>query len=172
MRRRMPLPPLPLLACLLLFATTAAAQDPPAATPPPPARSPLAVEVVTIDPAAPGPATLCRLRVKVRNGGARTASRLAFTVAINGQALPVYANQLYLQHLPPGQVTEVPLYNFWTTESGRAAAPDGKLTITVSLAEASWVEVEDDEGVEVSRPLGAVSGLPVSKSLTVVLKKP
>lgn len=160
------------LACLLLFAIASAAQDQQAAAPPPPARSPLRIEEVVIDPAAPGPATLCKLRVKVRNGGAQTASRLAFTVSINGRALPVYANQLYLQHLPPGQVTEVPLYNFWTTESGRPAAPDGKVTVAVSVAEASWVDVKDEEGVEVSRPLGAVPGLPVSKSLTVALKKP
>jgi hypothetical protein len=159
------------LACLLLLSTASAGQDAPAAAPPPPARSPLAVEEVAIDPAAPGPATLCKLRVKVSNGGAQIASRLAFTVALDGQALPVYANQLYLLHVPPGQVAEVPLYNFWTTESGRPAAPDGKLTVMVTLAEASWVEVEDEDGVEVSRPLGAVPGLPVSKSLTVTLKK-
>ncbi len=171
MRRRSTLPPLAVL--LLAAATTAAAaQEKPPAAPPAAARSPLAIEEVAIDPAAPGAATLCKLRVRVKNGGTRVASRLAFAVTINGQALPVYSNQLSLQHLPPGQVSEVPLYNFWTTETGRPAAPGGKLAVTVSLTEAAWVEVKDEEGVEVQRPLGSVPGLPVSKTLTVVLNKP
>ncbi|HEX5760769.1 MAG TPA: hypothetical protein VF121_16390 [Thermoanaerobaculia bacterium] len=157
------------LAALLLAAAAAAAQPPAEPAAPPP--SPLGLEEVAIEPAAPAVETLCKLRVKVRNGGDRIASRLAFEVKLNGQALPVYARQLYLQNLPAGQVSEVRLYNFWTTESSRPAPKDGKLTVEVALKEATWVEVAMEEGVEVSRPLGPVPGLPVAKALAVQLKK-
>ncbi|HEX9668804.1 MAG TPA: hypothetical protein VGC93_04905 [Thermoanaerobaculia bacterium] len=157
-----------MLLGICLLAAAAAGAQPPAPAPPP---SPLALDEVAIEPAAPAADTLCKLRVKVRNGGDRVASRLAFEVKLNGQALPVYANQLYLQNLPPGQVSEVRLYNFWTTESGRPAPADGKLTVEVALKEATWVEVKMEEGVEVSRPLGPVPGLPVAKSFTLQLAK-
>jgi hypothetical protein len=156
-----------LAVVLALTAAAAAAQEAPA-TPPP---APLAIAEVAIEPAAPGPETLCKLRVKVRNEGPQIASRLAFEVKLNGQPLAVYANQLYLQNLPPGEVSEVRLYNFWTTETGRPLPKDSKLTVEVALKEASWVEVKTEEGVEVSRPLGTVPGLPVAKSLTITLKK-
>lgn len=156
-----------LLPGICLLAAAAAGAQPPAPAPPP---SPLALEEVAIEPAAPAADTLCKLRVKVKNGGDRVASRLAFEVTLNGKALPVYANQLYLQNLPPGQVSEVRLYNFWTTETGRPAPADGKLTVEVALKEATWVEVRTEEGVEVSRPLGPVPGLPVTKGLSVQLK--
>ncbi len=158
-------PPYLLFVAPVVLAATVAAQE----APPPP--SPLAIEEIAVDPAAPGPDTLCKLRVKVRNGGQQIASRLAFAVKINGQPLPVYANQLYLQNLPPGQASEVRLYNFWTTETSRPVPKDGKLAIEVALKEASWVEVKTEEGVEVSRPLGTVPGLPVAKSLTLTLRK-
>jgi hypothetical protein len=158
---------LALLAACALAAAGAADDEPPAAR----ATLPLSLEELTIEPAAPGPATLCKLRVKVRNGGTQVASRLGFAIKINGQALPVYANQLYFQNLPPGEVSEVRLYNFWTTETTRPLPKDGKLTVEVALQEASWVENTTEQGVEVSRPLGPVPGLPVAKSLTVVLKK-
>jgi len=159
---------LALLAACALAAGAAAEETPQAAAP---AASPLSLEELTIEPAAPGPATLCKLRVKVKSGGTQVASRLGFAVKINGQALPVYTNQLYLQNLPPGEVSEVRLYNFWTTETTRPLPKDGKLTVEVALQEASWVENKTEQGVEVSRPLGPVPGLPVAKSLTITLKK-
>jgi hypothetical protein len=70
--------------------------------------------------------------------------------------------------LPPEEVTEVRLYNFWTTETGRPAPADGRLAVAVELTEAHWYRIaEDDEGVEVWTPLEPVSGLPSAQTLTV-----
>lgn len=149
------------------------AQEPPAhgtAAKAASAPSPLALAAVEIEPAAPGPDQLCQLRVKVRNGGDKTASRLRFTVRIDGKPVPVYDKQLYLQSLPPGATSTVRLYNFWTTETGRPVPADGKLTVRVVLEEASWEETKKEGDVEVSRPLGAVPGLPVEAEIAVPLK--
>jgi hypothetical protein len=130
----------------------------------------LAVESIEILPASPGPDTLCQLRVKVKNGGTRKASALAFSVRVNGEPLAVYKHQVYLQQIDPGSTAEVRLFNFWTTETGRPVAKDGKLRLEVALAEARWVEVKSEGGAEVVTPAGDVPGLPVSASLTVPLK--
>jgi hypothetical protein len=143
--------------------------------PPPAAKSPLSVEAVEILPADPGPETLCQLRVKIRNGGTRKISALAFAVRLGGLALPVYQHQIYLRRIEPGTTAEVRLFNFWTTEAGRPAplAPkDGRLQVEVSLTEARWVEVKNEGGAEVVTPGGSVPGLPVSAKLTVPLKTP
>jgi hypothetical protein len=173
------------LALLALFSLPAlspglAAGQPPApaatpaaavpSNPPAAAKSLLAVESIAILPADPGPDTLCQLRVKVRNGGTRKASALAFAVRVDGVALPVYKHQLYLQQIDPGATAEVRLFNFWTTETGRPLPKDGKLRVEVMLAEGRWVEVKIEGGAEVVTPGGTVAGLPVSTSLTVPLK--
>jgi hypothetical protein len=121
-----------------------------------------------VQPGSPGIDTLCQLRVQVRNRGERIASQLAFQVRVNGHELPVYRNQLFMQALPPGEVSEVRLYNFWTTETGRPAPEDGRLRVEVVLTEAHWYSIaEDDDGVEVWSPLEAVPGLPASGTLTL-----
>lgn len=135
-----------------------------------PAKPLLALEAVEVHPSFPGVATLCQLRVKVRNGGAKKASALAFEVKVDGQALPVYRNQVYLQTIEPGATGEVRLFNFWTTESSRPAPKAGKLELEVTLREAQWVDVRTKDGAEVWSPLGKVPGLPVSRSLTVPLR--
>lgn len=129
------------------------------------------VEAVVVEPAAPGPDTLCRLKVKLRNAGDRVASQLGFRVTINGQELPVYANQLFYFPLEPGGTMELPLYNFWTTETSRPAPANGKLDIAVTLLEAKWFTISDDEGVEVWKPLEPVDGLPSEASISLKLKK-
>jgi hypothetical protein len=134
-----------------------------------PAPEPLTIVAIEIEPESPGPETLCRMRVRVRNGGERTASALAFTVAINGRELPVYTNQLFLQAIPPGATETVALYNFWTTETQRPLAADRKLRLEVTLREAQWMAISDEEGVEVWRPLGEVDGLPVRAERTLEL---
>ena len=126
----------------------------------------LALGAVTVTPAAPGPDTLCQLRVEVKNGGDRIASQLAFAVKLNGQELPVYRNQLFMQRLDPGKSATVRLYNFWTTETGRAAPADGKYRVEVTLVSAQWYEVASKDGVEEWTPQGAVPGLPVTASAT------
>lgn len=121
---------------------------------------------------APGPESLVRLTVEIANRGEAIASALAFTVTVAGQALPVYEKQVFLKAVPPGGTTELRLYNFWTGETGRPAPADGKLPVEVTLTEARWMEVsEDEEGVEVWKPLGEVEGLPVSVSTVVALKR-
>jgi len=133
--------------------------------------SSITVEAVTVEPASPGPDTLCNLTVKVANGGDRTASQLDFQVKINGQELPVYRNQLFMFPVPAGETVDIPLYNFWSTETSRPAPADGKLAIEVTLAAAQWTEIKDEDGVEVWRPLGPVEGLPLAKSLALAMSK-
>jgi hypothetical protein len=144
---------------LLLAGLPAAAQAPP----------PVAVEKVIVEPtAALAPDVLCRLRVALRNTSDRVASQLGFKVTVNGQELPVYANQLFMYPVPAGGTTEIPLYNFWTTETSRPALPEGRLAVEVTLSEAQWMDISTDaEGVEVWKPLGAVDGLPSAANVTL-----
>lgn len=129
------------------------------------------VEAIIVEPDKPGADTLCRLKVRLRNAGDRIASQLGFGVTINGQELPVYTNQLFYYALEPGSTTEMPLYNFWTTETSRPAPADGKLTIAVTLEEAEWMDISvDEDGVETWKPLGPVEGLPSDASVTIELR--
>ena len=155
------------IALLALVASGAGAQSESAAAP----ASPLVLEALEIEPAQPGPDTLCRLRVRLRNGGERDASALAFDVRINGAELAVYANQLFMQQIPAGVTETVALYNFWTTETSRPAPADGKLRLEVALREAQWFAIGDEEGVEVWRPLEPVAGLPVRVERTLELAR-
>lgn len=154
-----------LVAVLIaLVATSAVAQDP--------GPRSVVVESVLIEPSQPGVDTLCRLKVTLRNDGDQTASQLGFSVRLNDQDLTVYGNQLFMYPLPAGSSTEVPLYNFWTTETSRPAPTDGKLTVEVVLLEAQWMDIQiDSEGVEVWNPLGEVDGLPSSHRVTLDLSK-
>ncbi len=130
------------------------------------------VEEIVVEPGAPGADTLCRLRVKLKNSGDRIASQLGFTVRINGKDLPVYGNQLFMYPLEPGAVSELKLYNFWSTETSRPMPADGRLELEVELKEAQWMDISTDaEGVEVWTPLGAIEGLPVSARVALAMKK-
>jgi hypothetical protein len=132
----------------------------------------LSIDEVIVEPGNPGADTLCKLRVKLGNKGSETASQLAFKVTLNGQDLGVYGNQLFMFPVEPGADNELKLYNFWTTETSRSMPKDGKLEVEVTLTEARWMKIADDEeGVEVWSPLGDVEGLPVSKSVTLEMKK-
>lgn len=153
-------------AALFLLAVSPAieAQDEaaPAAT--------LSIEEIVVEPEKPGADTLCQLRIKVKNPGTDVASQFGFGVKLNGQDLGIYGNQLFMFPVEPGATSELKLYNFWTTETSRAMPKDGKLTVEVSLKEAQWMKIEtDEEDVEVWTPLGAVPGLPVSKSITLAM---
>lgn len=129
----------------------------------------LAIEEIVVEPADLGPDTLCKLRVKIRNDGSEVASQLGFTVSINGQDLHVYGNQLFMYPVEPGSSLEVPLYNFWTTETSRPMPADGKLELSISLDEAQWMKIETVDEVETWTPLGAVEGLPVNGAVTLNL---
>ncbi len=133
-------------------------------------KSLLTIDGPVVSPEKPGVDTLCQLRVTLHNAGTENASALAFEVKINGEALIVYGTQVYMQAIPPGGSGEVRLYNFWTTETQRKAPKDGILRLEVKLLEASWMKIEDDEeGVEVWTPQGAVEGLPISRKLDIPL---
>jgi hypothetical protein len=139
----------------------------PAAEPAKPAASPLALAAITITPPNPSADTLCQLKVDVANKGDRIASQLAFTVKVNGQELPVYRNQLFMQRLDAGKTSTVRLYNFWTTETSRPAPADGKYRVEVTLREAKWYEIATKDGVEEWTPRDVVPGLPVTATAVV-----
>ena len=136
-----------------------------------PAKALLTVESVKVEPADPGPDTVCRLAVEVGNQGTEIASQLDFKVEINGQPLAVYRNQLFMFPVQPGETATIQLYNFWSTETSRPMPGDGKLAVEVALVEAQWMSIADEDGVEVWKPLGAVEGLPSSAAATLTMKK-
>jgi hypothetical protein len=132
----------------------------------------LTVEKISVEPSSPGPDTLCKLRVSLRNAGSEIASQLDFRVSINGQELAVYRNQLFMFPIEPDQTAEIKLYNFWSTETSRSMPKDGKLKIEVSLVGAQWMKIESEDDVEVWKPLGPVDQLPVAGNLTLEMAKP
>lgn len=131
----------------------------------------ITIETISVEPASPGPDTLCKLTVKLVNNGERTASQLDFKVTINGQELPVYGNQLFMFPVPAGEAVDIPLYNFWSTETSRPAPTDGKLNLEVTLAAAQWMEIKVEADVEIWQPLGPVEGLPVSTTLPLSMSQ-
>jgi hypothetical protein len=150
-------------ALLLALAATSATAAPKEGVP----KAPLSIVKVTVTPPDAAADTLCKLSVDLANGGDRIASQLAFTVKVNGRELPVYKNQLFMQRLDPGKTTTLKLYNFWTSETSRPAAADGKYEVEVSLVAAKWYQIGDDKGTEVWTPLDPVPVLPVSAKATV-----
>lgn len=149
---------------LLLLATAVLAQE----------RKPapgLTLEAVKVDPASPGPETLCKLSVTVKNAGAKTASALGFRVKVDGKELAVYGKELFFRPVPAGAATEVKLHNFWSSETGRPFPTGGRMTVEVTLVEARWMDVKTENGAEVWTPVGSVEGLPASKSITLTLAK-
>lgn len=164
---------LALFVILPLAAPPAAAQD---ETP----QAELSIAAIRVEPAELAADTLCRLTVTVRNTGDRKASQLGFSVKLNGQDLSVYGNQLFMYAVPAGGELEIPLYNFWTTETSRPTLPgNGQFTVEVALREAQWMDIsiemetverggqQVEEEVEVWTPLGAVEGLPVSNQVVL-----
>lgn len=131
----------------------------------------LLLETVKVDPASPGPDTLCKLSVTIRNAGTRTASALGFRVKVADKELAVYGNELFFRPIAAGAAAEVKLHNFWSNETGCPFPTTGKMTVEVTLTEARWMDVKTENGVEVWTPVGPVEGLPVSKSITLTLKK-
>jgi hypothetical protein len=131
----------------------------------------LKISAVHIEPAKPAADTLCRLRVEIENSDERIATQLGFTVTINGQRLPVYESHLFMFPLAPGGKSELPLYNFWSTETSRPEPANGKLEIEVTLREARWMKIATEGDTETWTPLGEVAGLPVSYSVTLTMDK-
>ncbi len=119
------------------------------------------VEAIIIEPASPGPSTLCRLKVRLHNGGTQAVSYLRFNVKIDKQDVPTYKNQTYVINIDPGTADEVFLYNFY---SPSVAKP---FNVQVILVEAQWVQVKKAGTSTTTTPSGPVAGLPLSASLSV-----
>jgi hypothetical protein len=111
------------------------------------------------------------LSVTVKNSGGRPASALELAVKLNGRDLPAYKNRLYLKAVEPGAAREIRLFNFWSTEAGRPAPADGKLTLEVTLARAAWMQRETKDGAETWTAAGPVEGLPLTKTVTLQMGK-
>ena len=92
-------------------------------------------------------------------------------MTINGQKLPVYESHLFMFPLSPKSMSELPLYNFWSTETSRPEPANGKLEIEVTLREARWMDITTEGDTETWTPLGDVAGLPVSSSITLTMAK-
>ncbi len=156
----------------LVFSTSV---EPGVAQESPPAQ-PAQIEIaaVHVSPENPGADTLCTLSVEIRNAGDRSASELGFDVTLNGDALEVYAKELWYQEVPAGETTTVRLFNFWTSESDRPAPSDGKLDLVVTLRQARWFEItrqgEGRDEVETWKPVAVVDGLPVSAARVLTLE--
>ena len=127
----------------------------------------VSLQAVVVDPVDPAIDTLCKLRVTIRNAGEETVSQLGFDITINDVQLPVYTNQLFMYPVEAGAALEIPLYNFWSTETSRPAPADGKLRLEVTLRDAQWMKIEMEDDVEVWTPLGAVDILPPTETLTL-----
>ena len=80
-------------------------------------------------------------------------------------------NELFFHPVAAGATAEVRLHNFWSNETGRPFPTNGKMTVEVTLAEAKWMDVKTENGAEVWTAAGPIEGLPVSKSVTLTLKK-
>ena len=155
------------LALLAVLAVPAAAQEGETEEPPPP--PPVAVEKVVVAPDDPGPESLVRLTVTLANRAERPVTAFGFDVEVAGHPLPVYDNQLFLKPLGAGETVDLSLYNFWTSETGRPAPADGKMTVRVTLREARWLTMGEEEGTEVWTLEEPVEGLPVSAETMVEL---
>jgi hypothetical protein len=136
------------------------------------AGPPVTLDAFTVQPADPAADTLCKLTVTLSNHGEHVASQLGFDVRINGQELVVYRNQLFMYPIQPGKSAEIPLYNFWSTETSRPMPADGKLNLEITLREARWFDISTDaEGVEVWQPVAPVDGLPSVQKKTLTMKR-
>jgi hypothetical protein len=123
------------LTAVALSVTVTGGQAPPSAPGTPRVR----IVAVDVQPAISAPDVLARLKVRLRNDGTESASFLAFEVTVNGHRLAPYINHSFLNVLEPGKETEVPLYNFWTSESSRPFPSDGRIVVEVRLTSRSLV---------------------------------
>jgi hypothetical protein len=119
------------------------------------------VDAIVVEPAAPAPSTLCKLKVRVKNGDAQTISFLKFSVKIDAKDLSVYKMQSYAINIEPGTIGEIDLYNFWTPSEAKT------FEIQVTLAEAQLVQVKKEGTTTTTTPSGPVAGLPASATLSV-----
>lgn len=133
----------------------------------------LSIASVVVEPERPAAETLCTLRVTLENSGSDVATALRFEVAVAGVPLEVYAHHLFMPAVRPRASLELPLYNFWSSETGRPLPKGAALDVTVRLVEARAVTIETAEDGEEVWTLGeAIAGLPVERTASVPLAKP
>ena len=125
---------------------------------------PITVEAVLVQPENPGPETLCKLRVRLKNRADRSVSAFGFQVKVNGHELSVYEKQRYLEALAPGETREISLFNFWSTETDRPTLKGGSLQVEVSLVEARWVDMTMEDKIPVWTLQEPVKDLPSTAS--------
>ena len=102
--------------------------------------------------------------MRLRNSGTQSASELSFQVTVNGKRLGNFINHTFRSTLDSGRDTDVPLFNFWSSEYGRPYPPDARLVIEVRLIGARWI----DKGSKNAETLaGHVEPLPAPFSLTL-----
>ena len=128
-------------------------------------RSLLKIVAVDVQPANPGPDTLCQLRVRLRNSGKESASDLSFQVTVNGVRLGNFINHTFRSILVSGKDTDIPLFNFWSSEYSRPYPHDGRLVIEVRLIGARWVGARSKNADTLAGPVEPLPD-PVSVTLT------
>jgi hypothetical protein len=116
------------------------------------------------EPPPATPDTLYQLRVRIRNNGSEPASDLSFQVSVSGQRLAPYLNHNFRTDLPPGKETDVQLYNFWSSETGRPFPADSRLVVEVRLTGARWMGAGDKKPSD-------VQPLPAPFTVTLTSKK-
>ncbi len=126
-----------MIAALILFTGHSAVWQP-AATAQTQDTPPIQVEKVEVTPKNAGAETLCQLWVTIRNNGSHYASAFEFEVQVASHQLPVYGNHSFLTAVAPGESKRLRLFNFWTNETGRPYPGSGSLEVSVSLQQASW----------------------------------
>jgi len=131
----------------------------------------LAIEAVEVEPPVPPPATLCRLRVRLRNRGPETVSGFVFQVRIDGREVAASSRRLYLIDLEPGAVETIRLLNFWSSENGRRPPPSGLLGVEVRLTQAHQLSVDRDRRPPVRTFVGEVPGLPLARRIEVPIRR-
>jgi hypothetical protein len=119
------------------------------------------VDAVIVEPANPGPATLCQLKVRIKNGGVQAVSMSAFGVRIDGQQSSQYKASTYAINIAPGTTGEVALQSVYSPAAPRT------FDVQVSLLSGQWVKVTSEGTTTTTTPTGAVAGLPTTASLAV-----
>jgi hypothetical protein len=125
------------------------------------AAADVGVEAVIVAPPSPGPASICTLKVRLKNGGGQAASNFRFKVKVDGQELALYDRQTFAVNVEAGKSDELALYNFYSPASPKS------FDVQVTLAEAQWVQIKKDGSNTTTTPAGPVAGLPSTASVSV-----
>jgi hypothetical protein len=132
----------------------------------------LVLEAVVVRPSEAAADTLCHLEARLRNTGKAIASSFAFRLELDDRGVGAYRDHLFMDPVAPGETRVLPLFSFWTNETGRPLPASGLLRVELTLEAARWMKQEKDaEGVRVWTDLGAVEGLPQTATASVAIKK-